>query len=102
MIEQDLRFILAVFNWATMTGDGSGGVLLDRNPFRGFPIPREKNPVRVVLKEQEYRALLEAAKEMDWRFRVALILAHETGHRIGAIRMLRWSDIDLENELIRW
>ena len=102
MVEQDLRFILAVFNWATMTGDGNGGVLLDRNPFRGFPIPREKNPVRVVLKEQEYRALLDAGRKMDWRFNVALILAHETGHRIGAIRMLRWSDIDTENELIRW
>jgi integrase len=33
---------------------------------------------------------------------VALILAHETGHRIGAIRKLQWSDIDLERGLIRW
>jgi integrase len=70
---------------------------------RGFEIPREKNPVRVVLKEQEYRGLLEAAvNKMDWRFRVALILAHETGHGIGVIRMLWWSDINLEDGLIRW
>lgn len=102
MIEQDLKFILAVSNWATMTGDGTGGVLLERNPFKGFPVPKEKNPVRVVLKDAEYQALLAAADEVDWRFRVALILAHETGHRIGAIRTLRWSDVDLENELIRW
>ena len=40
---------------------------------------------------------------MDWRcFRVALVIAHETGHRIGAIRQLRWSDIDMERKTIRW
>jgi len=27
---------------------------------------------------------------------------HETGHRIGAIRQLRWSDIDFEGRTIRW
>ncbi|MYA40658.1 MAG: site-specific integrase [Gemmatimonadetes bacterium] len=30
------------------------------------------------------------------------MLAHETGHRIGAIRHLRWSDIDFEERTIRW
>ena len=39
---------------------------------------------------------------MGWRFHVALVLAHETGHRIGAIRHLRWSDIDFEEGIIRW
>lgn len=31
-----------------------------------------------------------------------LILAHETGHRIGAVRQLLWSDIDLDARTIRW
>lgn len=35
-------------------------------------------------------------------FEVALVVAHETGQRIGAIRTLRWSDIDLENDQVRW
>lgn len=35
-------------------------------------------------------------------FRLALILAHETGHRIGSIRRLRWSDMDFEHGKIRW
>ena len=39
---------------------------------------------------------------MDWRFHVALVLAHETGHGIGAIRKLRWADIDLEGGVVRW
>jgi len=102
MIEQDLRFILAVFNWAAMADDGRGGVLLERNPFKGYPLPKEKNPLRVVLEEKEYQELLRVSGKVDWRFRVALILAHETGHRIGAIRKLQWSDINLGNGLIRW
>ena len=30
------------------------------------------------------------------------MLAHETGHRIGAIRNLRWADIDFEGKAVRW
>ena len=29
-------------------------------------------------------------------------LAHETGHRIGAIRKLRWSDVDFDQGRIAW
>ena len=42
------------------------------------------------------------AAEIDWRFEVALVLAHETGHRIGAIRQLRWEDVDFERSEITW
>ena len=53
------------------------------------------NPTRVMMLTQaEYKALLRVTGEVNWRFRVALVIAHETGHRIGTIRQLRWSDID--------
>ena len=45
---------------------------------------------------------MQVSREVDWRFHVALVLAHETGHRIGAIRKLRWSDIEFEAEVVRW
>jgi integrase len=35
-------------------------------------------------------------------FRLALTVVHETGHRIGAVRLLRWADIDLERQFVRW
>ena len=63
---------------------------------------KEKNPTRVVLSDEEYRALLQVSRRVDWRFHVALVLAHETGHRIGAIRQLRWSDIDFEEKVVLW
>ncbi len=101
-IEHDLKFLIAVFNWAARSKDERGRLLLDRNPLKGLKMPTEKNPTRVVLSEEEYQAMLGVSRQVGWRFRVALVLAHETGHRIGAIRHLRWSDIDLAGGVIRW
>ena len=101
-VERDLRFLLAVLNWAARSRNEAGGLLLDSNPLKGLRVPREKNPTRMVLSQAEYEALLRVSAEIDWRFRVALVLAHETGHRIGAIRQLRWCDIDMGAGVIRW
>ena len=102
MIEYDLKFLLAVCNWSVKSRDERGRPLLGSNPLKGLKLPKEKNPLRVVLSEEEYQALLKVSPRVDWRFRVALVIAHETGHRIGAVRQLRWSDIDLEGKVIRW
>ena len=101
-IECDLKFLIAVFNWAAKSRDEAGRLLLGSNPLKGLKTPTEKNPVRVVLLEAEYHAFLGVSRKVDWRFHVALVLAHETGHRIGAIRKLRWADIDLEGGVVRW
>lgn len=95
-VEYDLKFLVAVLNWATSSR------LLEVNPLRGFPYPREESPRRTVASQVQYEALLNVAPSVEWRFELALVLAHETGHRIGAIRKLRWSDIDLERGLVRW
>ena len=102
MVEKDLKFLLAVLNWAARSRDEHGRLLLTANPLRGLRAPKQKNPARVVLTEEEYRALLRVSGRIGWRFRVALVLAHETGHRIGAIRKLQWPDIDFEGRTIRW
>jgi integrase len=65
-------------------------------------IPKEKNPNQPIVSEARYEAMLAVADQVDWRFRLALVLAHETGHRIGAIRQLRWSDIDLDQKTVVW
>ena len=101
-IQQDLRLLLAILNWAAKSRDEGGELLLESNPLRGLRPPAEKNPTRVLLTEAEYEAMLQALLAVDWRFRVALVLAHETGHRIGAIRQLQWSDIDIDGGRIRW
>lgn len=101
-IAADLAFLTMVLNWATRSRDEQGRLLLQSNPLKGLKKPVQKNPRRVLVTEPEYQALLGVSLEVDWRFHVALVLAHETGHRIGAIRKLRWSDIDFEGGAIRW
>jgi integrase len=101
-VEYDLKFLMAVLNWAAKSRDEEGRLLLQSNPLRGLRTPKEKNPTRVVLTQAEYEALLRVSRQLGWRFHVALVLAHETGHRIGAIRQLRWCDIDIEGKTIRW
>ncbi len=101
-VERDLKCLLAILNWAAKSRDEEGRLLLESNPLRGLKAPKEKNPTRVLLTHAEYEALLKVSPRVDWRFRVALVIAHETGHRIGAIRQLRWSDIDMQDKIIRW
>lgn len=102
VIEYDLRFLLAVLNFGTMAGDGRGNPLLERNPLKGLPIPKEESPQRPTLSAAEYQAMLTAAASIDPLFELVVIVAHETGHRANSIRHLRWSDIDLGGKLVRW
>ena len=101
-VARDLKWLLAVLNWATMAGNGRGGVLLERNPLKGLKIPREESPNRPIMSQERYKVMLDVGDRVDWRFNVALILVHETGHRIGAVRQLRWSDVDMERGIIHW
>lgn len=101
-IERDLRYLLATLNFACLARNQAGEPWLDRNPLKGLPMPKAATPRRPALHEDEYRALVEAAPKVHKLFVLALLVAHETGHRIGSIRHLRWSDIDFERKLIRW
>jgi integrase len=100
-IEYDLSWLRAVFHWATKAGR-DGEPLLSRNPIAGYPMPRERSPVRTIVTEEQYQSLCGAAVSIDWRLELALVLANETGHRISAIRHLRWSDIEPDQGRIRW
>jgi integrase len=102
MIAYDLAFLRAVLNWATMGGDGDGGYLLEKNPLKGLPLPRELNPQSHAIGLERYRALLDVGTQVSPFFRPMAVLAYETGRRIGAIRLLRWADIDFEGGRIRW
>ena len=101
-VAYDLKFLISVLNWATLAADERGTPLLERNPFKGLPLPKEESPRRPLLSQEQYTSLLRIAGAVDPQFELALVLAHETGHRIGAVRKLRWADIDLHTNRIRW
>lgn len=45
--------------------------------------------------------MLKVTRQISPLFELALELAHETGHGIGSVRLLRWSDIDLDKKTAR-
>ncbi|HUP25674.1 MAG TPA: hypothetical protein VNB06_22370, partial [Thermoanaerobaculia bacterium] len=99
-VARDLKFLLAVLNWATVSGDGRGDFLLDRNPLRGLPLPKEKSPRRPAMTVELREGLMKHSP--NWQFELALLLERETRRRNASIRRLRWSDIDFERETARW
>lgn len=96
VLEHDLKLLNAVLNWATQAGDGRGGFLLDRNPVKGLPIPKEESPQRALLTDAQYTAVRQAAAARSPAAECFAVLAWETGHRSNSIRQLRWSDVDLD------
>lgn len=102
IIEQDLSWLRAVLNWATLAGDGRGGSLLERNPLAGLPMPKEQSPKRAHLTPAQYHKLREIAPRIHPSMPLLLVMAHETGHRAASIRQRGWSDVDLEGTTIRW
>ena len=102
VIAYDLRFLLAVLKWATEVTDHHGVPLLLRNPLKGLPLPKEENPVRSCFNYEQYTILRSRAASIHAMFDIALVLAYETGHRIGSIRQLQWSDILWDRKSIRW
>ena len=52
--------------------------------------------------QERFEAMLKVADSVDPRFGLALVLANETRHRIGSIRQLRWSDVNLKEKRITW
>ena len=98
----DLKFLLAVLNWAVKSRDEQGRPALGSESLERPEDAQGEEPDP----GRPYRGGIPGTAprvpEIDWRFHVALVLAHETGHRIGAIRQLQWSDIDLEERVVRW
>ena len=102
VVEHGLRWLLAVMNWACRQKDSTGAFWILANPLRGQVVPTEKNPRRPIITHAQYAELLGVAPEVDPRFALALVIAHETGHRLSSIRRLLWADVDFDRQVIFW
>lgn len=93
----DLGFLKAVLRWGRTRGlvQSEPGILHFRD--------RTKAEVRrPIITDAELSRLLDAARQVGGGCFCMVVLAHETGHRVGAIRQLRWSDVDFASGTIRW
>jgi integrase len=101
-IELDLVLLMAALNWASRERNSTGRRLLRENPLHGVKLPKEKNPLRPVMRHDIYLKLLEVAVRIHPLLRLALIVAEGTGRRISGWRNLRWDDVDFQASTIRW
>ncbi|MGH7513402.1 MAG: tyrosine-type recombinase/integrase [Gemmatimonadales bacterium] len=100
-IEYDLRFVVAVCNWAVVVRQG-GQPLLGGNPFRGFPVPGEQNINQPITSDREVAVMRAVADQVDSLCPLYLELTYWTGHRCMAVSRLRWRDFDLVSGTVRW
>jgi integrase len=113
--EADLVLLHAMPNWATTVRHTDRKRWLDANPLKGIERRRGKNPRRPVTCQERYvatrraiqarvaRAAMDSPEQRRWiRLELALVLAEATGRRIGAIRQLRWEDINYAKPDVTW
>lgn len=92
----NLKFLVAVLHWAVASA------LLDRHPLKGMPWPRPVSIRRPIVTGQQVAAMRAVAPLVDPLADLLFVVCHQTGHRIGAVRQLRWSDVDESNGQVRW
>jgi integrase len=98
----DLKLLRAVIRRA-MRLKTNGTRWLEFDPFDGCTVPVEANPKRPSLSGEDYGKLVAAAEvDHDPQVLLYLVLVHESGHRSGAVRLLRWRDIDLAKASVTW
>jgi integrase len=105
-VEYDLKFMLAVLNWAS-GHKVDGHAVLVANPWKsevrrnqGWEMPKELNPHRPSMPNDIREGLIAHAPNGE--FGAMLILERETKRRNSSIRRLLWSDIDFRDETITW
>jgi integrase len=102
IITYDLKYLHGVLNWAATVRTPTGHFLLERNPLKGSPWPRVTTVRRPVCTAAQYHALRCIAPAVHPLADLALLLAHETGHRIASVRQLRWDDVNDTEGMVRW
>lgn len=87
-----LKTLRQVCRWGAACRRTDGSFLLSHDPTRGLRVPSEKNPTRVLLDDGEFEAMVKAAGSVHPLMRPLLVIAGESGRRIGAIVQLRYND----------
>ena len=101
-IDNDLRWLSSVFNWARKH-KVDGKRLLSANPLHEVEWPKEKNLLRPVASHSRFTDTMAVIDRIDHngRLRCMLALARYTGRRESAICHLRASDILRDSGALR-
>lgn len=107
-VQYDLKFLIAVLNWATgAKPEGSDRTYIASSPWSAeirraqrWTMPRKKTPHRPAMRDDIRTALTTHGP--SWQFGLALVLERDTRRRNSSIRRLDWSEINQQDWTIRW
>jgi integrase len=100
-VQLDLKLLKSICRWGAVTCV-HGAPLLARNPLEGLSIPRERDPRRPSLSNEDVQKLLGVAQEVHPQLPLLMALMECTGRRLSSVLGLRWDDIDLQRGTIQW
>lgn len=101
-VAREVNVIRALFRWAAAQrrADGTPWIAAHRiAAMRPMDDPESRQPQ---MTEQLYRELLGVAPQIADDLADLLVVAHETGRRIGAIVGLTFRDFDHREQTVRW
>ncbi len=106
VIEYDVKFLIAVLSWTEGANEGDPHHIAknpwsrERRKAQGMVMPREKNPNRPSMTEEQHEALLTHSP--NWRFSLVMELCRETIHRRNSVRQIALADLDLRAGAVTW
>jgi integrase len=97
-VEADLVALHTMLRWGCTVKNDRGLPLLAADPLKGVAFPKELNPRRPIVNEDDYEALVAVADRVHPILRPGLIVSNGTGRRLSAWRQLRWKNVHFDRE----
>jgi integrase len=91
-------FINRVYTWGIEEGLISDA---KNSPVQGMELPKEVKNMKPILTTDEIKLLMHEAFERDHTWKYVWAVAILTGMRSGEMYALKWSDVDLVNNIFR-
>ena len=104
-LEDGLRaasYDLQIIRHALKVASAEWGMPMVSNPVAGISMPKPCRPRERRLKAGEYEALISTASEsQSWFMAPLIVLAVETGMRLGEMLTMKWDDFDATHQTIK-
>ena len=87
----------------SMFNDASSTNILSKNPIEGVPVPKlssTKLKDNFYTEEELSEFITLLLNEKSTKYKLLVLLALDTGARVGELLALRWKDLDLDNNKI--
>lgn len=85
---------------SSMLQDAMQWQIINNNPCNRVKAPIVKRHKYKLLSEEEIKQMLQYLDEEQLKYRMIVLLAIDSGLRLGELMALKWSDIDMKNNIL--